>query len=285
MKCFELIKKVLDEVWLEIPGDTDAEKAALVKPKLVKLSASYSALSAGHVIDYSDPVTKFAYIFAYTSAHGDFLYQLLQKTQRRHTFPIDGNFSLTSLGGGPGSDLIGCLKFFEWYEASGLTFSFNSFDKDGDWSYCWTNVAGCISRENSAEEVCKALFTNFHLLDITQEAASTKIKKFMNADMFSMIYFMSEVLKHEEICTDFFDDFFENIKSGSIVTFIDNAMPDVYEWFDELTHDNFDVLMTGEEQWIASPSEEKNELIKYIELFGRTPKVQSKLAYRVVRKE
>jgi len=286
MNCFELIRNVLDELWQEIPGTTDAEKAEQVKARQSELSRNYAAIRGSSVIDYSDPLTQFAYIFTYTAAHGDFLYQLLNKVRRKHDFPEQGEFSLTSLGGGPGSDLIGCLKFFDKHSASGLAFSANSFDKDNDWSLCWANVASCIARDDSAEQVCKSLSPSFHNLNVTDDRASAKIKKFMNADMFSMIYFMSEVIKTKNESSTFFEFFFKNVKKGSIVTFIDNKMDDVYGWFDQLVADNgFDVLASGEEEWVASSHEEKTELKKYMGLLNYTPKVRGRLAFRVVRKK
>jgi hypothetical protein len=50
MNCFELIGNVLDELWQDLLGNTDAEKATLVKMKQSELSNNYR--SNGRCIHY-----------------------------------------------------------------------------------------------------------------------------------------------------------------------------------------------------------------------------------------
>lgn len=123
---------------------------------------------------------------------------------------------MSSLGGGPGSDLIGCLKFFEERKAHDLNFTYNSFDKDKHWSYCWANVSGCITRDDCEARLCKVLSPIFHELDITADSEVKRIRKFLNADLYTMLFFMSEVSKKREDAKAFFDYFFENVNSDSV---------------------------------------------------------------------
>ena len=54
MNCFQIIKSVLDEAYVEIPGD-EAEKDEVINDALEYLRGEYSHLSQGGNIDYSDP--------------------------------------------------------------------------------------------------------------------------------------------------------------------------------------------------------------------------------------
>ncbi|HVG60364.1 MAG TPA: hypothetical protein VNA24_17535, partial [Hyalangium sp.] len=63
MNCFELLKSVLDDAYLEIPG-RDTEKDRRISIELERLSSKYKDLTSYAAIDYSDPVTRFAYVYS-----------------------------------------------------------------------------------------------------------------------------------------------------------------------------------------------------------------------------
>lgn len=96
MNCFDLVSVVLDELWNDMEGD-EHKKSRAVKEEITNLSINYCAISQNSVIDYSNPVTQFAYIFKYTSTHGDYLYQLLKKIKEKYEFPENGCFKMSSL--------------------------------------------------------------------------------------------------------------------------------------------------------------------------------------------
>ena len=283
MNCFDLVFTVLDELWHEMEGD-DHQKSAAVKKEIKSLSDNYQAISQNSVIDYSKPVTQFAYIFKYTSTHGDYLYQLLSKAQEQHEFCTSGSFKTVSLGGGPGSDLIGCLKFFEACKARDLHFTYNSFDRDKHWSYCWANVSNCVTRDGCDEKLCKVLSPVFHELDITDKSGAKRIKKFLNADLYTMLFFMSEVSKTRDAAEAFFEHFFKNLNKGSLIAFIDNNTEDIFSWFDAHMEDGYEILASGEDIWFASADEQKSSVKKYMALLAHTPRIKGDIAYRVVRK-
>lgn len=283
MNCFDLVSTVLDELWHDMEGD-DQQKSEAVKEKIKSLSMNYQAISQNSVIDYSNPVTQFAYIFKYTSTHGDYLYQLLSKAQARHEFFENGSFKTVSLGGGPGSELIGCLKFFEACEARDLHFTYNSFDRDKHWSYCWANVSSCVMRDNCNEKLCKVLSTVFHELDVTDTGQFMKIKKFLNADLYTMLFFMSEVSKKRDAAEAFFEYFFKHLNTGSLIAFIDNNTAPIFSWFDAYLEGGYEILASGEDIWFASADEQKSSVKKYMQLLEHTPRIRGDIAYRIVRK-
>jgi len=280
MSCFELVCNVLDELWEAIPGATDAEKAEQVKPKLNVLSQQYANLGDATPIDYSDPCTQFAYIFKYTATHGNFVYMLLGEAKKFLPLPGQTDFRLTSLGGGPGSDLIGCLKFFDKLGAPNMKFSTHNLDKEDDWRLCWSKIVKTCSNTACADK----LHGNFHTIDVTTSSTCTPNKNYMNANVFSMVYFLSEAIKAKDKSKEFLESFFQAIPEGAFVVFLDNNMPDVYGWFDELVKNDFESLITGEQEWMPDIDEQKSKLKKYIDLFAHNPKINANLAFRVVRK-
>ncbi len=285
MICFDIIKNVLNSLWENLDG-TDEEKGAKIKAAQDNLRKNYLRIENSEIINYDDPATQFAYIFTYTSAHGDFLYQLLNKISHIHDFDFEKEFRIMSLGGGPGSDLIGCLKYFDTLENAKLRIQSNSFDMNSGWSFCWSDVASCIPQRDDDNRMYQQLTSVCHTLDITDQNASKKIKKFLNSDIITMIYFMSEVLKSKGNAENFFDFLFSNVSGNTVIAFVDNKMDNVSDWFDGLTEKHgYEVLATSEDRIVASHNEQADVLERYQKLTGLRPKVQAHVRTRAVRKK
>jgi hypothetical protein len=70
MNCFQIIKSVLDEAYNEIPG-TEAVIDREINDALEYLRNEYSRLLTENAITYSDPITRFAYIYVYVTSHAN----------------------------------------------------------------------------------------------------------------------------------------------------------------------------------------------------------------------
>ena len=113
MTLIQLIKLVLDDAYNEIKAKNDNEKDAMIKAEIDALTAGYKRLTNKEVpvIDYSAPVKRFAYIYKYTVAHADYIMQLVRGQKAIRDLLHQGNPKIACLGGGPGSDLFGILKY------------------------------------------------------------------------------------------------------------------------------------------------------------------------------
>ena len=111
MNCFQFVRLVLDELYEQICSDYGDEADQVLKKALIDLSKKYGNLEIGNDIDYSNPVTRFVYIYAYTTVHADIVYQLLQSSPQLRNIFNKQITCISCIGGGPGSDLLGILKF------------------------------------------------------------------------------------------------------------------------------------------------------------------------------
>ena len=89
MTIFELVKIALDELYAEgknIYSDSLDQK---IKEQMTYLSKQYLELNKAQrtPINYKDPATRFAYVFKYVAAHGDYLVQLMERLRG----VLDGN--------------------------------------------------------------------------------------------------------------------------------------------------------------------------------------------------
>src|SRR5262245_38724266 len=61
--------------------------------------------------DYSTPEAKFAYIFRYTTAHADFLDAVIRQCAEIGAQTKQPSLIVSCIGGGPGSDILGFVKY------------------------------------------------------------------------------------------------------------------------------------------------------------------------------
>ena len=285
MNVFQLIKSVLDEIYRRIPGD-EATKDKQIAAKMVALSQAYSKLAEkGVPHDYADAVTRFAYIYVYVTSHASVVYQLIRdNAPSRACAALKELFdkeqlSITCIGGGPGSDFLGILKYIIKKKKT-PRLKLNLFDREPAWNECWSDVD---------DKLKMAISNNFTPFDVTTPDTWKPFDKFLLSDLFTMIYFMSEINSLREQADAFFEYLFENAKPGSLILYVDNNNKTFYEWFDSLIAKyKWKVLVSGEENLnIDDYSEEKTDLEPYYSKFKkeRKPKLEANIAYRVCQKQ
>jgi hypothetical protein len=276
MNCFQIIKSVLDEAYNQIPGD-EAQKDNVIKDALDYLRGEYSRLSSGNIIDYSFPVTRFAYIYVYVTSHANLVCSMIQKNQDIGNLFDNQKVNVACIGGGPGSDFLGILKYLMTNKKS-PTIKFQLCDKEKTWAESWSDVDNMIDPEFR-------ISTSYLPLDVTKPDDWKPYTKYFQSDLFTMIYFMSEVLSLRNLADEYFANLFSQAKPGSLFLFIDNNHHTFYSWFDNLakTH-NIKIIDKGEgKQWLPY-HEEKSDLGIYFQKFS-SPKITANIAYRIGQKE
>lgn len=272
MNCFKLIKTVLDEAYAEIQGD-DATKDQAIRLALDNLSKEYRELETKGCLDYSDPARRFAYIYRYTTSHANYVYSVLDKSTSIAPVFQKPNLRVATIGGGPGSDFLGILKYCQ---LRGVTPDIKCLlvDRDPAWGESWMDVDDKVGTPFKFSTV-------FHPIDVTDVNSYATHKKHFSSDVFTFCYFLSEVYALRGQAEPYFNALFSGMPQGAAVVFIDNNSHSFVSWFDGLAsangvtiHDHFSGTM--QMPW----DEEKSDLGEYFTKFG-SPKLQSNLAYRI----
>jgi hypothetical protein len=277
MNCFKLIKTVLDEAYAQIPG-TEAEKDEAIKKALSDLKNDYGRLLSMGCLDYSDPIKRFAYIYKYTTSHANYVFNVLKESTVIIPFFRLPKLTVATIGGGPGSDFLGILKFCQ---ASGYTPEVKCllYDRDPAWGESWQDVGDKISPNFK-------ISTTFQTFDVTKPKSYQFFQKYFASDIFTLVYFMLEAYALKNEADAYFELLFANIPKGAAVLFIDNNNTHFVGWFDSLAakhsvkvdpKDCFGGTMT------TTPSEEKTDLKEYYDKFKNesAPKMRADLAYRI----
>lgn len=275
MNCFQIIKSVLDEAYNQIEGN-ESEKDGSISDALVYLRDQYSKLLTGVTIDYSHPITRFAYIYAYVTSHANLVSTIINNSSDLSVLFDKERVNVACLGGGPGSDFLGVLKYL-MLNGKKPRVSFQLCDKEKTWAESWNGVDDMVDPEFR-------ISTSYLPIDVTNPEDWQSFTKYFQSDLFTMIYFMSEVLALRDKADEYFANLFEKAKCGSLFLFVDNNSPEFYNWFDELAHKfGVEILKSNEGNMIVPTHEEKKDLGEYYNKFS-SPKITAKVAYRIGRK-
>ena len=276
MNCFQIIKSVLDEAYVQIPGD-EAEKDEVINDALEYLRGEYSHLLQECNIDYNDPRTRFAYIYAYVTSHSNLVCSIIQQNNVLGNLFDNKKVNVACIGGGPGSDFLGIIKYLMTNKKS-PTIKFQLCDREKSWAESWSDV------DDKVEDLDFRISTSYMPLDVTKRDDWKSYTKYFQSDLFTMIYFMSEVFSLRDSADEYFAHLFNQAKIGSLFLFIDNNSSEFYTWFDQLAGNHkIDILSSNETKMKVPFHEEKSDLGKYFAKFS-SPKLTADVAYRIGRK-
>jgi hypothetical protein len=114
-------------------------------------------------------------------------------------------------------------------------------------------------------------------------------RKFLQADLFTMSYFVSEVfaLDQDGSVSAFWRELFREARPGALFLYTDNGSVAFNEYFDKICGEATKLTMLIERtdtDLAPRYSEEKSELGDYLNKFNRTPKLKARVTYRVLQK-
>lgn len=284
MTIFELVKLALDQLYAEAQSAYGDAADDNIRKRISYLSASYESLTSSDrkPVDYKDPATRFAYVFKYVAAHGDYLVQVLRGLRRKLDGPIfaSANPRISCIGGGPGSDIIAVLKYLHESEPVNKVTCY-LLDKEQAWADTWTELDASL-------DMAIQLNANFQPLDVCDPKSWVYQRKFLQADLFTMSYFVSGVfsLDGDGKVSAFWQELFGNAKPGALFVYTDNGSDHFNDYFGkQCAKGGLEQLMCRDNtDMTPSYSEEKSELALYMGKFVHTPKLKARVTYRVLRK-
>jgi hypothetical protein len=158
-----------------------------------------------------------------------------------------------------------------------------SYLLDGEqaWADVWTELDDSLDAE-------VALNANFQPFDVCKPASWQSQKKFLQADIFTMSYFVSEVVSQDKDgqVSEFWEQLFENAKIGALFVYVDNGHTTFTSYFDELWKGaGLELVISDDNTWFTPGYDEQaSELAEYSAKFEHNPKLKSRVTYRVLRK-
>ena len=287
MTLFQLVKITLDALYEEAQKEYGKNTDKEITSRFKYLTKSYGDLTneEREPVDYKDPATRFAYVYKYVASHGDYVVQLLKLTRGELGAVFkDKKARVSCIGGGPGSDIIAVLKYLADFGSKEPVEKIVCYllDREQAWADTWTELDDRLEIDHIK------LSVNFQSLDVTDPDSWASQKKFLDADLFTLSYFVSEVYALDDgVVSDFWANLFKNAKSGALFLYDDNGSDAFNEYFDKQWKKAGLELIAGESNtsWTPSYSEQASELAAYKAKFGENPKLKGYLSYRILRKK
>lgn len=286
MTLFELVKIALDELYAEACKMYGPKTDDSIKGRFEYLRSSYSELTnhGRKPVDYKDPATRFAYVYSYVATHGDYVVRLLNLAAGKLGKIFNSETArLSCIGGGPGSDVLAVLKYLS--DRAGdepvKRLVVYLLDREQAWADTWTELDDKIKGEFQ-------LNANFQPLDVTLPDSWKSQRKFLDADIFTLSYFMSEVyaLDTSGVVTQFCETLFKEAKPGAVFIYDDNGHSQFNDFFDKQWKAAGLELVAAETnvRWTPSYTERADVLSEYTAKFSAFPKLSGYISYRILRK-
>lgn len=276
MNCFQLIKTVLDEAYQAIPG-SEAAKDAAIEGAFANLTRAYQNLLHEGCLDYSDPCRRFAYIYKYTTSHANIVYGKISEHKVLRDLFERERLTISCIGGGPGSDFLGIMKYCLRAKKN-VELKCQILDRDAAWSESWSDVDDKVRSSFR-------ISTSYQPLDVADPTSWMKYTKHFNADLFTLIYFLSEVYAVGNRACEYFAALMANMKPGALLLYVDNNDSRFTDWFDRMVaHAGLEVVASGGGHDQMPLHEDKSDLQPYYSKFTPDPKLKANIAYRIVRR-
>ena len=244
---FKLVKSVLDDLYVLVTKIHGTDATNQIQKRIVALSSEYTNLTASvrNPIDYSDPVTRFAYVFSYVSVHSSFIKQrLLSCSALKEKLSADDALRVTCIGGGPGSEMLGLLQACMEVDRK-KSLSVWILDREESWSETWAEIDARLESDFK-------LSTGIRQTDVTDYAKFDNLKTAFSSDIFIFSFFLSEIFTFRELAQPFFNRLVSDIPKDSLVIYIDNRSPKFTSYAEGIFNtDKFNLLDTQDSRLLA----------------------------------
>lgn len=279
MKCFEVVHKVLEDTYDGVGGTEQARDAA-ISLALSQLSAHYrnNLLTQGGP-PFDSAVNRFAYVYCYVPAHAHWTYELITWSPEAQALLAQEKVRVACIGGGPGSDLVGILKYLDEHGARTSLFC-EIADGCVAWKQTWSDLAFTLDWP-------APLHTDYVVQTVGSGAEWSVPQKFDKADIVTLNFFFSEIAHLGAGATDYIGNLLARLKSGAVLLFNDNNDTRFYQAFDNIAREaGLQVLQSGEEiRKVRDWGEDTGVVGRFAAKFNQfQPRLKGDVAWRVLKK-
>ncbi|XP_038045245.1 uncharacterized protein LOC119719821 [Patiria miniata] len=216
-----VLTMVLDDLVDQVGG---LSKIETVKMALRKISEMYKgglSIASTHCrSDWSDPANRCAYVFLYLMQHCHLVYFSLEQDTSRilNSWCNKSSLKVCSIGGGPGSDLVGLTTFLHKKGIFPPSLECRVLDLYPNWKVTWDKIHPCIPGN---------FRVTYERCDVVRDAdLTTPTRRFIRqADMLTFVKVFSTVsafFQEDPRRGDFVRSILRKIKQGCFVLYIDN---------------------------------------------------------------
>ena len=135
---FERAKIVLDELVPRVGRLVGGSADDRIGRRCAELRRAYSGRlldGSREPVDYTKPTAQVAYVYRTLPAHADWVFEALKTVPLTMQQMLSrGNLKVACIGGGPGSDMLGVVKFVEQSLYPRTRLNFVVLDREAGWN-------------------------------------------------------------------------------------------------------------------------------------------------------
>ncbi|MFN7141238.1 MAG: hypothetical protein ACK4UN_18070, partial [Limisphaerales bacterium] len=186
MKIYPVIKDSLDSIYNGLLA-THPNRDEAIWAAFTHLEDKYYN-PVGTTVDYSAPATQFAYLFKFAGSRACAVYSRHSYRRISDLYTKDA-LTVTNLGGGPGSDLLGIFRFYIEQNLQ-IKLHINLVDVDATWKEIAKIVkSAACNRLNG----CPLPTVAFKELDCSAATIMESLQEYDQTDLFTLSYLLSEM--------------------------------------------------------------------------------------------
>lgn len=282
---YESAKAVLAS--LDAQGDADHDDwVDQVATRLASLEGSYRELlkPARDLIDYSELPTQAAYVFRYVLGHAEFAYDFLRHARDTLKAPLFKSEELwvTSVGGGPGSELLGLLKYLaeEKSEPQVSKIVYTVIDKEKSWEHVAESFISKVDGEVNIE-------LYFQTCDVTAKTLPSAVT-LKDEELVFMSFFISEVcaLPEKVRVVSNVNSLLSSMKKDALLLYNDSNAYSFYKFMNDRwkSVSTFQQLLEYEGEYKIDAPEYDGSFEEYVDQYDYRPKLSSNAVTKLLRK-
>lgn len=282
---YDAVKAVLAA--LDAQGEADHDDwSEQVAASLATLEGSYRELRNANrdLIDYSDLATQAAYVFRYVLGHADFVYDFLKHARGATGEPLFDaeEIWVTSVGGGPGSEMLGLLKYLS--EDNGepdiSKIVYTVVDKEGNWQHVVESFVDEIDTEIEIK-------LHFQTCDVSAAQLPNAVT-LKDEELVIMSFFISEVceLPEKTRVINNLNSLLGTMKADGLLLYNDS---DAYSFYIFLNNrvkgaTRFNQLIDLNAEYKTDTPDYDGIVNEYVEQYDYRPKLSSKAVTKLLRR-
>jgi len=282
---YETVKRVLAALDAQGAADHD-DWSELMPASLAVLEGSYRELRNANrdLIDYSELATQAAYVFRYVLGHADFVYDFLKHSRNATGKPLFDaeEIWVTSVGGGPGSELLGLLQYLseDHGEPDVSKIVYTIVDKEANWQHVVELLVDEVETNIEIE-------LHFQICDISSAALPVAVT-LKDEELVIMSFFISEVceLPEKNRVIKNLDGLLATMKPDAFLLYNDS---DAYSFYMFLNNrirgaTKFDQIIDINAEYKTDTPVYDGIMEEYVDQYDYRPKLSSKAVTKLLRR-
>ena len=187
---------------------------------------------------------------------------------------------VASIGGGPGSDILGILRFARENDLLNRQFRFKVLDREPKWNRVRKLLCGTYEDADVVQ--------HGQAFDAAVDGEWTDDWGFTQADIFTLSFFLSEVWSFNDdgAVSNFIQRFVDEARPGALFVYVDNGGAQFSPLVEaEFAREDIELVNEADHaRLLISFDEQCDVLQKYREEFAQMPKLKGEVSWRLWRK-